>query len=102
MHAGLKVGVIEQLETKAEAQKAGAKNGMVRRQLVNVSAPATRFEPAQDGAVHLLALHASGFSGADLLRSATSCGDEASSDACLLSMILADGDALELNSTAEP
>lgn len=63
------MGVIEQLQTKAEAQKAGAKNGVIKRQLTTVSAPATQLEPSQDNAVHLLALHATGFTGAGTVRS---------------------------------
>jgi DNA mismatch repair protein MutS len=53
--AGHKVGVMEQIETGAEAKKRD-KNAIVRRQLVNVETPATALDPAGTDPVHLLSV----------------------------------------------
>lgn len=58
------MGVIEQLETKAEAEAARGKGAVIRRGLTSIATPATTLAPTDANAVHLLALHASGFDGA--------------------------------------
>jgi MutS domain I len=64
VYPGYKVGVMEQLETAAEAKKRNPKKAIIKRQLTQISTPATTLNPDGSDAVHLLALHASDVTGA--------------------------------------
>lgn len=58
------MGVIEQLETAAEAKKRNPKKPLIQRELQAIDTPATCAEPAGHDAVYLLCLHPVGTTGA--------------------------------------
>ena len=61
--AGYKVGVIEQLETAAEAKKRDAKKALVRRELTAIETVATNASPVGYEAVFLLCINTIGTTG---------------------------------------
>eukprot|EP00892_Ulva_mutabilis_P000449 jgi/Ulvmu1/10404/UM061_0088.1 len=56
VNAGYKTGVMEQLETGAEAKKRDPK-GIIQRRITSIETPSTQLEPSSDDAIHLLTCH---------------------------------------------
>ena len=54
--AGYKTGVMEQLETGAEAKKRDPK-AIIQRRITSIETPSTQLEPSKDDAIHLLTCH---------------------------------------------
>lgn len=54
--AGYKTGIMEQLETGAEAKKRDPK-GIIQRRITSIETPSTQLEPSRDDSIHLLTCH---------------------------------------------